>query len=176
MPNSKDRKSALTGSRPFLSKTIFIMLSCIIAFLVWYSTQLVLLIEPEGGAKLLVLETEKGDTYQLSFTHSVELTTWDEYFKVNGPNDMTMTHTEFSSFGWGFPYLSTDGKFSVTKEGRFRLDMNRPYPKVPLRISEQAMQKVIHNNVSYDLVALYGQGTAVTIYALKRYDYILKNY
>ncbi|MDO4178932.1 MAG: DUF1850 domain-containing protein [Phascolarctobacterium sp.] len=161
----------MTGSRPFFSNTILIALACVLVFLVWYGTRLLLVLEPEGNAKPIVLNTEAGDTYRLSFTHSVELTIWDEFFQVNGAHDMTMTHTEFSSFGWGFPYLSTDGKFSITKEGRFRLDMNRPYSKVPLRISEQAMQKIIHKDASYDLIALYGQGSAVTIHALRRYEY-----
>lgn len=176
MPNLKDRKSVLTGSRPFFSKIIFIVLCCFISLVYWYSTRLIILIKPEGNARCVVLDTLAGDTYRLSFTHSVELSTWDEFFRVNGPHNMTMTHTEFSSFGWGFPYLSTDGKFSVTKDGRFRLDMNRPYPKVPLRISEQSMQKIIHNGVAYDLVDLYGQGSAVTIFALKRYEYWLNNF
>ena len=171
MPNPKDRKSELTGSRSFYRKVIAPLIFFVLCFIGWYGNGLVLVIEPESKTNLIVENTKVGDTYRLSFTHSVELTTWDEHFKVNGAHDMLMTHTEFSSFGWGFPYLSTDGKFSITKDGRFRLDMNRPYPKVPLRISEQAMQKIIFKDKAFDLVALYGQGSAVTIYALKRYEY-----
>lgn len=171
MPNLKDRKSELTGSRSFFRKIIFPFIFSFLCILGWYANGLLLFIEPENNINPIVENVKIGDTYRLSFTHSVELTTWDEFFRVNGPHDMTMTHTEFSSFGWGFPYLSTDGIFSTTKDGRFRLDMNRPYPKVPLRISEQAMQKIIFKDKAFDLVALYGQGSAVTIYALKRYEY-----
>ena len=176
MPNSKDRGSVLAGSRSFFKNTFILLFACVLGFVIWYGNQLLLVIKPEGNASPIVLRTKAGDRFNLSFTHSVELTIWDEYFRVNGPNDMVMTHTEFSSFGWGFPYLESDGKFSVTKDGRFRLEMNRNYKTVPLRISEQAMQKIIHGKASYDLVALYGQGRAVTIFALKRYNYWLNNF
>ena len=54
--------------------------------------------------------------------------------------------------------------------------MNRPYKEVALRISEQAMPHIVHGSDSYDLIALYGQGTAVTVKAMYRYQYWLERY
>lgn len=134
------------------------------------------MLAPEGNAKAIAIPSYSGDSWRISFTHSVEKTAWDEFFTINGPDDMTMTHTKFQSLGWGYPYSTNDGKFSQTADGRFQLIMNRPYKEVALRVSEQAMQHIIHGHQKYDLIGLYGQGAAVTVKSMYRYEYWLKYY
>ena len=56
------------------------------------------------------------------------------------------------------------------------MEMNRPYKEVALRRSEQAMPHIFHGGDSYDLIALYGQGTAVTVKVMYRYQYWLERY
>lgn len=129
-----------------------------------------------GGGKPFSLATSEGDTWNISLTHSVEKTKWEEFFRVNGVHDMTMTHTHFESLGWGYPYSASDGKLSRTNDGRFCLKMDRPYKDIALRVSEQAMQQLVHGDEVYDLVALYGQGTAVEIKAQYRYEYWSETY
>ena len=95
---------------------------------------------------------------------------------MQGANAMTMTHTRFSSLGWGYPYAPSEGKLTRTPDGRFDLEMNRPYKELALRISEQAMPHLIHGEEDYDLIKLYGQGTAVKIKIQYRYEYWWENY
>lgn len=142
----------------------------------WYSTRLVVAIIPEGASGAVTFATAAGDEWYISLTHSVEKTAWNDYFRVNGANNMTMTHTRFSSLGWGYPYSAADGKLTQTADGKFDMEMNRPYKEVALRISEQAMPHIVHGGDSYDLIALYGQGTAVTVKAMYRYQYWLERY
>ena len=106
----------------------------------------------------------------------MEKTAWNDYFRINGANNMSMTHTRFSSLGWGYPYSAADGKLTQTADGKFDMEMNRPYKEVALRISEQAMPHIVHGGDSYDLIALYGQGTAVTVKVMYRYQYWLERY
>lgn len=177
MPNFKDRKPAIAGSRSFFPITLFLILVIAFAiFCIWYGTRLVVAVIPEGVREPFYFVTYRGDTWNIRLTHSVEKTEWDEYFRVNAANDMTMTHTRFESLGWGYPYSADDGKLTSTADGKFIMEMNRPYREVALRISEQAMQHLVHGADAYDLIKLYGQGTAVTIKAQYRYQYWLENY
>lgn len=177
MPNFKDRKPAAAGSRSFFPITLFLILvSAFAIFFIWYSTRLVVAVIPEGAREPFYFVTHQGDTWNIRLTHSVEKTEWDEYFRVNAVNDMTMTHTRFESLGWGYPYSAGDGKLTSTADGKFIVEMNRPHKEIALRISEQAMQHLAHGAEDYDLIGLYGQGTAVKIKAQYRYQYWLENY
>ncbi len=177
MLNFKDRRPAQAGARSFFPLNIFVIIvSVLLIFLSWYSTRLVVAVIPEGKTGAVAFSTHQGDEWNISFTHSVEKTEWDEYFKVNAENDMTMTHTRFESLGWGYPYSPTDGRLRTTADGKFILEMNRPYKEVALRISEQAMQHILHGKEDYDLIAMYGQGTAIKIKAIYRYQYWLECY
>ena len=131
---------------------------------------------PEGEHKPFSFTTHAGDEWRLSLTHSVEKTAWDDYFRVEGVGRLTMTHTRFSSLGWGYPYAPSEGKLTRTADGRFDLEMNRPYRDLDLRISEQAMQHIIHGKDDYDLIKLYGQGTGIKVRVQYRYQYWLDNY
>ena len=177
MLNCKDRRPTQVGSRSFFPLRYFVIIvSLVLLCLIWYSTRLVVAVLPEGETGAFAFTTHPGDEWHLSFTHSVEKTEWDEYFKVNAENDMTMTHTRFESLGWGYPYSPADGKLAATADGKFNVVMNRPYKEVALRISEQAMQHLVHGKDDYDLIALYGQGTAIKIKAMYRYQYWRERY
>ena len=117
---------------------------------------------------------EKGGEWSYHYKHSVQQTPVDEYFRVNGVDDMTMTHTTYESLGVGLPYDPSEGTFtSLKKDGKFDLEMNRPYKYLKFRTAVQAMPKIIHKDVTYDLCPLYGQGTLVEVKVMKRYQYWL---
>lgn len=176
MLNLKGRTPVTIGCRPFLlCKIIIAVFLCCLGLGYWYFSKLVLILEPEEGKPPVVMETSIGDTWCISLTHSVERSPWEDFYRINGAGDMTMTHTQFSSLGWGYPYSPKDGKLEH-KDGKYTLIMNRPYKKVAIRISEQAMPKILHGNKSYDLIKLYGDGTAVTISCEKRWVYFIRNF
>lgn len=170
----KDRKLAWAGFRSFFP--IMVVIAFAIISCVWYATRLVLAIVPQGGQAPVCFTVQPGDQWKISLTHSVELSPWEDYFTINGPHDLTMTHTVFQSLGWGYPYSPDDGKLSHTEDGRFTMVMNRPYKDLSLRISEQAMQQIIYKDQAYDLIGLYGQGAVVQVKAQYRYEYWLDTY
>ena len=177
MPNFKDRDPALAGPRSFFKKPIMLILlaATAISLLCWYAGGLVVSLTAETG-KSLAFSTFPGDRWNIRFTHSVEKTPWEEFFLVNGANDMTLTHTRFQSFGWGYPYSAADGRISQTGDGRFMLEMHRPYKSVKLRVAKQAMQHVIHGKDDYSLVDIFGHGMAIDIKAQYRFEYWLEKY
>lgn len=174
--NEKDRKPVTTGNRSFFPvKYIVILVIVFVDLLTWYGSQLVVSINPDENKTPITFTTYTGDTWKIKFTHSVEKTPVEEYFTVNGVNDLTMTHTIFESFGWGFPYSSVDGAISPTADGKFKLIMNRPYKNIKMRIAVQARPCIIHDNIEYDLCELFGQGTLIEVKVQHRYEYWLDN-
>lgn len=178
MPNLKDRKPAKAGSRSFFQSHLYFVTFCLllVGTVIWYSTNMVVSLNPEGNRKPIAFDSSIGDVWYIRFTHSVEKTPWEEFFTVNGINDLTMTHTRFESLGWGYPYSPADGKFRQTGDGKFELVMNRPYKNVDLRVAEQAMPCIVHHNDVYDLCALFGHGTLVQVKSEYRWQYWLRKY
>ena len=176
--NLRDRKLAQAGSRSFLKLKLSLYLFIIFAVAspLWYSTAIVVCLNREGERQPIAFDSKVGDVWNIRFTHSVEKTPWEEFFTVNGVNDLTMTHTRFESLGWGYPYSPSDGTFSQTGDGKFQLVMNRPYKQVDLRIAEQAMPCIVHYNTVYDLCALFGHGSLVQVKAEYRWQYWQRKY
>ena len=176
--NLRDRKLAQAGSRSFLKLKLSLYLFIIfaVASFLWYATAIVVSLNPEGEREPIAFDSKVGDVWNIRFTHSVEKTPWEEFFTVNGVNDLTMTHTRFESLGWGYPYSPNDGLFRRTDDNRFELVMNRPYNQVDLRVAEQAMPCIVHYNTVYDLCALFGHGSLVQVKAEHRWQYWQRKY
>jgi hypothetical protein len=170
MVDQTGRTSNLFGVRPSLRKFFIAGLFLLAVIIVWYSRQLVVVLLPEGNLPIQAFKTYPGDEWYLTYTHSVQRTPVWEYFRVNGINDLTMTHTVYSSLGVGLPYAPYEGQLQMTKDGRFDLKMNRPYKSVKLRTAVQAMHKLVHGDRTYDLCALYGQGTLVEVKVERRFE------
>lgn len=139
----------------------------------WYATQLVVALLPERGEKQC-LDLRFCGEWQMEFKHSYELTQWRDYFKVNGADDMVLTHTIYQSQGCGFPFSAAEGKFEALPDGHFKLTLNRPYKIINMRPAVQASPKILHDGTVYDLCELFGHGTLLTIKAEPRYRYWLE--
>ena len=170
---STDRTPASTGARSFFKHPSFVLLLLIVLAAVgWYGNQLLVVLLPEGNLPVQYFAVDKGGEWRYHYKHSVQQTPVDEYFRVNGVDDMTMTHTIYESLGVGLPYDPSEGKFtSLKKDGKFDLEMNRPYKALKFRTAVQARPKIIHKDITYDLCLLYGQGTLVEIKVMKRYQH-----
>ena len=175
MMNLRDRLPGTSGTRSFSKKMILISVTVLVGLgiLFWYANQLVVSINPEDGLPKQCFTAKRGEEWNIAFTHSVQLTTVEEFFRVDGADDMVMTHTRYQSLGVGLPYSPAEGILTNTPDGKFILKMDRPYKTVKLRTAVQAKPRIIHKNKVYDLCDLYGQGTLVEIKAEKRYQYWL---
>ena len=175
---SSDRTPASTGARSFFKHPSFVLLLMVVlAVAVWYGNQLLVVLLPENNLPVKYFIVEPGGEWNYHYKHSVQQTPVDEYFRVNGVDDMIMTHTVYESLGVGLPYDSAEGKFtSLKKDGKFDLEMNRPYKFLKFRTAVQAMPRIIHKDEVYDLCPLYGQGTLVEVRVVKRFQYWLRNF
>lgn len=171
--NFKDWRPNFNGCWSFFK--IWWLLFFLLCLLLWYSTKLLIVVAPENYSVPLVIDTYPNDKFTIKLTHSVEKTNWEDCFIINTANDITLQTSKFQSLGWGYPYSTVDGKLNMSDDGYFILAMNRSYQKIALRISAQAMQQFTHQQQVYDLVTLYGDGTAVLIQVQYRYQYWLNN-
>lgn len=170
----KDRISTFAGFRSFLPG--FTVIAIMLVVFGWYATRMIVSFNPEDNKPKHYFVTAPGDVWNIRFTHSVEKTPIEEFFTVDGIDDLVMTHTRFETFGWGIPYSAAPGEMRLTDDGKFDLLMNRLYKTVKLRVAIQARPCVIHHGDIYDLCEMYGQGTAVEIKVQYRYQYWLANY
>lgn len=176
MIKNKGRSPVKSGARPFWKQQniLYLIIVFIVSALFLYANQLILSINPENGLTKQYFEIDSGARWNIRFQHSVQLTPVEEFFVVHGENDMVLTTTRYQSLGVGLPYSPDEGSFTTTSDGKFLLQMNRKYETVKLRTSIEASQKIIYQDLLYDLCDLYGQGVLVEIKAEKRYRYWLK--
>ncbi len=178
MSNLTDRTPPSRGVRSFFKKqsgVLLILFIAIMAAIAWYGSRLVFVISPERG-EIIAAPVQPGEEWVYHYKHSVQQTPCDEYFRINGPHAMTMTHTIYQSFGVGLPYDGSEGQFiSLKKDGKFEMVLNRPYASVNFRTAVQAMPKIRIQNHTYDLCKLYGQGTEVTVTVMRRYEIWLQH-
>ena len=91
---STDRTPASTGARSFFKHPAFVLLLAVGAALAaWYGNRLLVVLLPENNLPVRYFAVEKGGEWSYHYKHSVQQTPVDEYFRVNGADDMTMTHT-----------------------------------------------------------------------------------
>ncbi len=167
----KDRTPESAGFRSFLKFKFVLLMSLIVIFCFWgfYANQLVVSVNPDSGQKKLSFDTYVGDLWYIEFTHSVQKTPVQEYFLVQGVDNLLMKETIYQSLGVGLPFLPSDGKLNVTKDGHFVLAMNRKFETVKVRTGLEACPRIYHSGTVYPIYEIYEPGTLVEIKVEKRY-------
>lgn len=102
------------------------------------------------GEELVVTDVEDGTTVVLEYQHSVEKTTVRDVYVVDG-DELRMTRTEFSSYGWGLPSREAiDGR---TANGAFVVAFeNRTYDELFVSPGSIAGHTLTVGETTYDLV------------------------
>ena len=74
---------------------------------------------------LFVFKVSPGDEFIMKWIHSVELTPWEEIFRIDENNEMILDRTRFQQFGAGVPdyagtkteiidgYIIFSGRFGI---------------------------------------------------------------
>lgn len=151
-------------------KRIFLIIIVAIGAIFWYiHNSLVLAVT--GSHFSQALPVEGGEEWQIVFTHSVERTPWEEYYRVEDGGNL-LYKTRFQSLGWGYPYSQSDGEFHATKDG-FELLMERKYPVIKLMVAPEASPVLLHRGQKYNLCEIYGDREAVEIRPVSRLRYII---
>jgi len=124
---------------------------------------------------LLTFKVEEGDEFIVKWIHSVELTPWEEIFRVDSSNNIILDRTRFQQFGAGVPDFA--GKTVEIKDGYITYgEINQKIPLLPYGISNFAKHTLVFNDVEYPLYELVPDGDRINIYteniSLLKYLYI----
>jgi hypothetical protein len=77
-----------------------------------------------------------GDTFSLSFVHSVERSAVTDYFRIDGDYRIILYQTEFSSLNTGLPAVVSAGELFERTDRGFRLSgLARVLPEIRLQVS-----------------------------------------
>ena len=115
-----------------------------------------LVVESEDGTELLTVPVEENSTVVLSYTHSVEKTPVRDVYAVRD-GGLTMTYTEFSSYGAGLPSTAP-----VERSGNGSYVYRPPdrhYEEVWVATGHVAGHELVVDGERYDLVGLADGGT-----------------
>ncbi|MDI6754142.1 MAG: DUF1850 domain-containing protein [Thermodesulfobacteriota bacterium] len=132
--------SALCGAYFESMRKGLVLFSAVLAlglFLLLFSVG-VLTLSPDGGQILFSRIVKPGDTFQLTFLHSVALSDVRELFVIDAQYRIVLVETRFQGQGTGLPYNVAEGE-KLHREGDwFRISgMQRVIPFFFLRVQSQ---------------------------------------
>lgn len=104
-----------------------------------------------GDRIYATIPLDKGEELVYCYIHSVERSEVREYFTIMR-GTLVLTRTAMKSFGAGLPTEQAEG-FSF-QEGWYILEMERPVPKLVLRVSPFLEQKLMTEKTFVDLSGL----------------------
>lgn len=89
-----------------------------------------------SGKAVFVKRVAPGDTFSLSFVHSVEKSDVTDYFRIDGDYRIILYQTEFRSLNTGLPAVVSEGEILERTDGGFRLSgLARVLPEIHLQVS-----------------------------------------
>jgi hypothetical protein len=121
----------------------------------------VLEVNGAGGSDRVVFmkRVEPGDTFTLSFTHSVEKSGVTDYFRIDGDCRIILYQTEFGSLNTGLPAVVAEGEvFERTGTGFRVSNLRRVLPEIWLQVSEAYGGTLAMKGKETFLPALAGDG------------------
>lgn len=115
---------------------------------------------------LFIFKVEEGDEFIVKWIHSVELTPWEEIFRIDNENNIILDRTRFQQFGAGVPDFA--GKTVEIKDGYITYgEINQKIPLLPYGISNFAKHTLVFKNIEYPLYKLVPDGDRINIYTKK---------
>jgi hypothetical protein len=116
--------------------------------------------ESGGTGKVVWLKkVAPGDTFTLSFVHSVEKSEVTDYFRIDDDHRIILYQTEFGSLNTGLPAVVSEGEVFGRTDSGFRLsNLNRVLPEIQLQVSEAYGGTLATGGTVVSLPALAGSG------------------
>ena len=146
---------------------MFSILVCIVIY--WWLIPLAIMVKTESGI-FLTLPVKPGETLSLRFIHSVHKTPVWENFLITGADGLTLTSTEYRSYGVGMPSLPSEGVFTQLDDRFILTNLNRFFSRIPVRVGPEAQLTLVHQGREYPFYQWLEPGSLVVIEP--QYDYL----
>jgi hypothetical protein len=117
----------------------------------------------QTGNTVLFFTIEPGDEFTMKWIHSVELTPWEEIFRIDDEYNMVLDRTKFQNFGAGVP--DATGTEVYIEDGYITYGgINQVMPLLPYGISAFAKHIFIFKDREYNLYELVPDGDRINIF------------
>jgi hypothetical protein len=126
----------------------------------------------QSGNTVLFFTIKPEDEFTVKWIHSVELTPWEEIFRIDEEYNMVLDRTRFQNFGAGVP--DAIGTESYIKDGYLTYGgIDQIMPLLPYGISNFAEHTFIFNDREYNLYEMVPDGDRINIFTEKINGYVL---
>jgi hypothetical protein len=120
----------------------------------------------QTGDTVLFFTIEPGAEFTMKWIHSVELTPWEEIFRIDDEYNMVLDRTRFQNFGAGVP--DAIGTETYIKDGYLTYGgIDQIMPLLPYGISDFAKHVFIFNEIEYNLYEMVPDGDRINIFTEK---------
>lgn len=116
------------------------------------------------GKDLMALPLEVGETFQLRYTHSVNLSDVTDTMEWTG-DTMVCRSTLFTAFGAGIPVLA-DGvgtDFTHTEDGFLITGIDKPEARILVMLQTVPNHRLLWRGQQFFLMERYGSGTLLRL-------------
>jgi Uncharacterized conserved protein len=134
----------------------------LIAVGLYLSVRLCLIIETDQGMRL-VIPVQKGDTFSLKYTHSVQKTPVSENFVIVAADELILDSTVYQTYGVGLPFLPSEGHFEQQGDKFVLTGLERRFDKISVHAGPIAKLVLETGNQVVPLYAFHEGGALVTI-------------
>lgn len=117
-----------------------------------------------GGRVVYERRVDRGDEFDISYTHSVAKTPVVERFRIMSAGQMLLYETVYQDFGAGLPSeIDKGAQVEVGPDGVRITGMERIMTSIPLRVGSIARHQIACGNDVVDLISLVESGERVDI-------------
>jgi len=106
------------------------------------------------------------DEFTIRWMHSVELTPWEEIFKISNDYDIILDRTRFKQFGAGVPD-SAGNKTEIVDGYIVFSGINQIMKELPYGVSHFSKHIIIFKDKTYQLYDDFKDGDRIVIYTEK---------
>jgi len=125
-----------------------------------------LIVDAKTGKTLLSFNVEDKDTFEISFIHSVSLSSVYEYYRIEDGN-IVLYETDFSYSSAGLPTETEGEEKLIMEKDKFKLiNMNRAFKEINYGIVKEWDFKLYIKGKEYNLSKMFG--TRRVIITLRR--------
>ena len=125
-----------------------------------------LIVDAKTGKTLLSFNVEDKDTFEISFIHSVSLSSVYEYYRIED-GDIVLYETDFSYSSAGLPTETEGEEKLIMEKDKFKLvNMNRVFKEINYGIVKEWDFKLYIKGKEYNLSKMFG--TRRVIITLRR--------
>ncbi|MDM8534516.1 DUF1850 domain-containing protein [Clostridiaceae bacterium HSG29] len=149
-----------------MKKTIFILLILLITMLFTVNINVLVLYHYQAEKPIMIYKIETNDEFTVKWIHSVELTPWEEIFRIDNNYNIILDRTRFQQFGAGVP--DSAGTKTEIKDGYITFSgIDRKIDMIPYGISNFAKHTFIFKNKEYKLYEIVSDGDRINFYTDK---------